>query len=280
MADPTTNRQRRRRRLKGMSINVMIPNMLTLLALCAGLTSIRFALNHHWGAAVLAIAVAALFDTLDGRVARLLKGASKFGAELDSLSDFVCFGVAPALILYLWGLEDAGRFSWILVLLLSACCGMRLARFNTMLEDKDAPPFQVNYFTGVPAPAGAGLVLLPVVLSLQFGDTGVRNPVFISVFMLAVSALFVSRIPTFSFKKVKIANDFFLPTMVIVVLLAAGLLSAPWATLSIILFLYMFSIPIAYFRHARQTRLWNAQHPEADETGKSDNARPPDQPDA
>ncbi|MEQ8666064.1 MAG: phosphatidylcholine/phosphatidylserine synthase [Rhodospirillales bacterium] len=243
-----------------MSLNVMIPNMLTLLALCSGLTSIRFALNDRWEAAVLAVAVAALLDALDGRVARMLKGASKFGAELDSLSDFVCFGVVPALLLYLWGLEDTGRFSWILVLLLSACCGMRLARFNTMLDDPDAPPFQVNYFTGVPAPAGAGLALLPIVLSLQFGDTAVRSPFFIAVVMIAVAALFVSKVPTFSFKKVKIHNDWFLPTMVIVVLLAAGLLSAPWATLSIILVLYIISIPMSYLRYGRQMRLWEAQH--------------------
>lgn len=238
-----------------MSLNVMIPNMLTLVALCAGLTSIRFALNEQWEAAVLSIAVAALFDTLDGRVARLLKGASKFGAEMDSLSDFVCFGVAPALVLYLWGLEDSGRVGWIFVLLLSACCGMRLARFNTMLEDTDAPAFQVNYyFVGVPAPAGAGIVLLPIVLSLQFGDTLVRNPVFIAIFMVAVATLFVSKVPTFSFKKVKISNQWFLPTMVIFVLLAAGLVSAPWATLSIILLAYIATIPISFMRHAQQTR--------------------------
>ena len=263
MSEPTIKKPRRQRRLKGVSLNVMIPNMLTLLALCAGLTSIRFALNDRWEAAVLAIAVAALFDTLDGRVARILKGSSKFGAELDSLSDFVCFGVAPALILYLWGLENTGRFSWIFVLLMSACCGMRLARFNTMLEDTDAPPFQVNYFVGVPAPAGAGIALLPIVLSLQFGDTLVRNPVFISIFMVAVSTLFVSKVPTFSFKKVKISNQWFLPTMVIFVLLASGLVSAPWATLSIILVLYMVSIPISFVRHGQQTRRYSASHPEA-----------------
>lgn len=256
-----------------MSLNVMIPNMLTLVALCAGLTSIRFALNERWEAAVLAIAVAALFDTLDGRVARMLKGASKFGAELDSLSDFVCFGVAPALILYLWGLEDTGRFSWIFVLVLASCCGMRLARFNTMLEDTDAPAFQVNYFVGVPAPAGAGLVLLPVILSLQFGDSFVRNPVFIAIFMVAVATLFVSKVPTFSFKKVKISNQWFLPTMVIFVILAAGLVSAPWATLSIILLLYMGSIPISFMRHAQQMRAHLAQNP-ASKIAKTDEEKP------
>jgi len=263
MSEPKNEKVRRQRRLKGMSLNVMIPNMLTLVALCAGLTSIRFALNDRWEAAVLSIAVAALFDALDGRVARMLKGSSKFGAELDSLSDFVCFGVAPALLLYLWGLEDTGRFSWIVVLLLSACCGMRLARFNTMLEDTDAPPFQVNYFVGVPAPAGAGLALLPIVLSLQFGDTLVRNPVFISIFMVAVATLFVSKVPTFSFKKVKISNQWFLPTMVIFVVLSAGLVSAPWATLSIILVSYMVSIPISYTRHGQQMRKYLASHPAA-----------------
>lgn len=256
----------------------MIPNMLTLMALCSGLTSIRFALNDYWEAAVFAIIVAAFFDALDGRVARLLKGASRFGAELDSLSDFVCFGVAPALILYFWGLEDVGRFSWGLVLLMSACCGMRLARFNTMLEETDAPPWQVNYFTGVPAPAGAGLALLPLTLSLQFGDHVVRHPIFIGIVMITVAVLFVSRVPTFSFKKIKITNNWFLPTMIVVVVLFAGLLSAPWATLSIALLVYSTSIPLACLRHARQSRQWEAQHGAKQVTeimGKPDDPTPP-----
>ncbi len=262
-------KRRRQRRLRVMSLNAMIPNMLTLGALCAGLTSIRFALNDRWEAAALAIAVAALLDTLDGRVARLLKSASKFGAELDSLSDFVCFGVAPAIVLYLWGLDDTSRFSWILVLLFSACCGMRLARFNIMLDDPDAPPFQANYFTGVPAPAGAGLVLLPLILSFQVGDS-MRHPALISLVMIAVATLLVSRVPTFSFKRAKIAGNWFLPAMFVVALLVAGVISAPWTTLTVILVAYIASMPLAVVRHGRQTRAWKLQHPD-DDTPSSSN---------
>jgi len=262
-SDRRREERRRRRRLKGMSFNVMIPNILTLLALCAGLTSVRFALNEHWELAALAIAVAALLDALDGRVARLLKGSSKFGAELDSLSDFVCFGVAPAMILYLWGLQDAGRFVWIAVLIFSASCGMRLARFNTMLDDPNAPPWQPNYFTGVPAPAGAGLVLLPLILSFQIGDS-VRHPAFIALVMVAVATLLVSRVPTFSFKRAKIAGKWFLPAMFVVVVFAAGTLSAPWTTLTVILVAYLASIPMSLTRHARQMKAWKQQHPEYD----------------
>ena len=137
----------KRRRLQHMSINRMIPNILTLLALASGLTGMRFAFQERWEHAVLAIAVAAVFDALDGRIARLLKGASKFGAELDSLSDFVCFGVAPAMILYLWAMQDAGRAGWLLVMLFAMCCGLRLARFNVALEDENAPKWKANFFS-------------------------------------------------------------------------------------------------------------------------------------
>ena len=149
-----------KKRFRGLSFNRMIPNILTLLALVAGLTSIRFSLDDRWEHAVLAIVAAGILDALDGRIARLLKGASKFGAELDSLSDFVCFGVSPALILYLWTMRDAGRLGWVVVMLFAICCGLRLARFNVMMEDPDAPPWKSRFFTGIPAPAGGGLALL------------------------------------------------------------------------------------------------------------------------
>ena len=141
----------RKKRFRDLSINRMIPNILTLLALAAGLTAIRFGLDGRWEHAVLAIIVAAVLDALDGRIARLLKGASKFGAELDSLSDFVCFGVSPVLVLYLWTMKDAGRLGWVLVMLFTICCGLRLARFNVMMEDHDAPAWQARFFTGIPA---------------------------------------------------------------------------------------------------------------------------------
>lgn len=239
------------RRLKGLSLNRMIPNILTLLALCAGMTAIRFALQDRWEAAGLAILIAAVLDGLDGRIARLLKGASRFGAELDSLSDFICFGTAPAMILYLWALQDGGPITWIVALMFSACCALRLARFNTNLDEPDAPPWASNFFTGVPAPAAAGLALLPMFLSLQVGDGFVRNPIVVSAVMITVAGLMVSRVPTFAFKKMKIANQWVLPTMVLVVLIAASLLTAPWPTVSAFLLIYIASIPFSV--HAYRT---------------------------
>ncbi len=147
----------KRERIKGQSFNRMIPNILTMLALCAGLTALKFGLEEKWEAAVISIVVAAVLDALDGRVARLLRGTSKFGAELDSLSDFIAFGVAPALLLFLWTMKEAGPIGWVPVLLFSVCCALRLARFNTNMDGPEPPSWARNYFIGVPAPAGGGL---------------------------------------------------------------------------------------------------------------------------
>ncbi len=246
-----TSNQKRRPRLPRISINRMIPNILTLLALASGLTAMRFAFQERWELAVFAIAVAAIFDALDGRIARLLKGASKFGAELDSLSDFVCFGVAPAIILFLWALQDAGRGTWVLVMLYAMCMGLRLARFNVATDDEDAPDWKSNFFTGVPAPAGAGLVLLPMILSFQAGDTYFRSPWFVSGFLFCVGALLVSAIPTFSFKKLTIPRQHFLVSMLTVALVIALLASVPWLCLTVILFLYLGVIPLSIRSHRR-----------------------------
>ncbi|MEO5335985.1 MAG: phosphatidylcholine/phosphatidylserine synthase [Magnetospirillum sp. WYHS-4] len=235
----------RRERLKGLPINRMIPNMLTLLALCAGLSSIRFALLDRFDLAALAILVAAIFDGLDGRVARILKGASKFGAELDSLSDFLSFGVAPALTLYLWALRDTGPGAWLLVLFYVMCAALRLARFNTALEDDTPPAWTRNYFTGVPSPAGAGLVLLPLILAHLFGDDPFRGTEAIGFFLVAAGALMVSTLPTFSFKKFKVDHRFVLPMMLFFGLMAATMISAPWAGAATLLILYLASIPLA-----------------------------------
>jgi CDP-diacylglycerol--serine O-phosphatidyltransferase len=235
----------RRERLKGLSFNKMIPNILTLLALCAGLTAIRYGLQERWEHAGLALVVAAILDGLDGRVARILKGASKFGAELDSLSDFLCFGVTPSLLLYLWAMNDTGRFGWVLVLLFSVCCALRLARFNTGLDEPDMPPWAYNFFSGVPAPAAAGLVLLPMWLSFQLGDDYLRRPEVVSVFLVVVAGLMVSRIPTFAFKKFKVPHGWILPTMLFVGLFAASLVSAPWLTISACVFVYIILIPFS-----------------------------------
>ena len=236
----------RKKRFRDLSINRMIPNILTLLALAAGLTAIRFGLDGRWEHAVLAIIVAAVLDALDGRIARLLKGASKFGAELDSLSDFVCFGVSPVLVLYLWTMKDAGRLGWVLVMLFTISCGLRLARFNVMMEDHDAPAWQARFFTGIPAPAGGGLVLLPMVLSFQGGEGFFRQPWVVGIFMLVIAGMLVSTIPTYSFKKLKISRHWILPTMLITAAIAVFLINAPWLTLSVVGLAYICSIPLSY----------------------------------
>ena len=156
-----------KRRLRMMSLGTVIPNLITVLALCSGLTGIRFALQERWEFAVAAIGLAAILDTLDGRMARLLKGQSRFGAELDSLSDFISFGVAPALILFFWTTNTIGGFGWMSVLFFSTCMALRLARFNTKLDDLDPKPFASRFFSGVPAPAAAGLACLPIILSFE-----------------------------------------------------------------------------------------------------------------
>jgi len=234
-----------------MSINRMIPNILTLMALAAGLTAIRFALDGRWPHAVVAIVAAGILDGLDGRIARLLKGASKFGAELDSLSDFVCFGVSPGLVLYLWTMRDAGKIGWVLVMLFAICCGLRLARFNVMLEDPDAPPWKSRFFTGVPAPAGAGLVILPMILSFQLGDDVFRHPWVVGGFLLVIGGLLVSTLPTYSFKQVKISRQWVLPTMLLAGALAVSLINATWLTLSAVGLAYIVSLPISFRDHRR-----------------------------
>ena len=240
-----------RERLKGLPVNRMIPNALTLGAVCAGLTAIRFALDARWEMAALAILVAAILDGLDGRVARILKGSSKFGAELDSLSDFVSFGVAPPLTLYLWALQDTGRFGWALVLFFAICAALRLARFNVDTEgEATAPGWTRNYFTGVPSPAAAGLVMLPLILSQLVGDTPFRRPEIVAVLLVLVGALMVSTIPTYSFKKFRIQPKWILPLMLFVGVTAALLITAPWGAMALILILYMLSIPFSVRTHA------------------------------
>src|SRR5258708_12529220 len=187
----------RPRRISGLSLNRMIPNILTLLALCAGMTAVRFAINGKFEAAVIAIIVAGVFDGLDGRVARLLKSTSPFGAQLDSLSDFVCFGVAPGVMLYIWTMSQLASFGWALSLLYAICCGLRLARFNTQL-DVDLPPYAAYFFTGVPAPGGAGLVLVPMYLAFEFGDGFFRSPIFNGILIISLAAFMSPPRPPFS----------------------------------------------------------------------------------
>jgi CDP-diacylglycerol--serine O-phosphatidyltransferase len=228
------------RRIPEHSVNRLVPNVLTLLALCAGMTAVRFALSGNFQAAVYAIIVAGILDGLDGRVARLLKATSRFGAELDSLSDFVSFGVAPAAVLYLWTMSALRSVGWAIVLFYAVCCALRLARFNTQLN-ADPAPHVARFFTGVPAPAGAGLVMLPMFISFEWGDVA-RLPYLNAVWIAGIALLMVSTIPTWSLKSIRIPHRFVVPTLLGVGLLAAFASTAPWPTLTLIGALYVGSI--------------------------------------
>lgn len=246
----------RRRGLRGFSINRLIPNVLTLAALCSGLTGIRFALQGEFRLAVIAIIVAAIFDALDGRVARRLGVASQFGAELDSLSDFLCFGVAPALVLYLASLKDGGSLGWVVTLMFPICSALRLARFNTgLLADSPPPAWTGSYFTGVPAPAGALLALIPLLVSFEINATWPRHPLVVGAILVGVGGLMVSRLPTFSFKKGRVPRHLVLPLLLGVALVMGVLVSSPWIAMSMLGLAYACLIPFSWLSYRRQSAL-------------------------
>lgn len=242
---------RRTRPFSPMPIRTIIPNALTVLALCAGLTAIRFALEARFEAAVAAIIIASVFDALDGRVARFLKGTTRFGAELDSLTDFVNFGVAPVIVLYLWSLSQIGGIGWIAVLGYAVCCALRLARFNVALEDPDKPAWTANYFVGVPAPAGAMLVMIP--LYLTFIDVpGIQAlPLLVALHCVFVAFLMVSRIPTFSGKRIglRVKRDMVMPILLLVGFAAAVILNYPWDAFTALGIGYLLLIPVGVMRY-------------------------------
>lgn len=239
-------RNAQRLRPKHLSLNKIIPNMLTVSALCCGLTAIRFATEGKWELVVLAILAAAILDNLDGRIARLIGGTSGFGAQLDSLCDVVSFGVVPALVMYFWGLQDLGRLGWISALLFVVCAAVRLARFNLQSTDPDLPAYAYNYFSGVPTPAAAGLALTPLILGFQFGEDIFRHPGAIAVWLIFIAALMVSPIPTYSLKKVKIQQHYVPLMLVGVGLIAGALFAEPWLTLGLLALVYLSLIPVSY----------------------------------
>ncbi len=249
-------RFRRGRRLKinTLSFNRIFPNILTLLALCAGLTAIRYALAGKFEQAVMAQIISAVLDGVDGRVARLLRATSKFGQELDSLADGISFGVCPALVLYLWTMNTVGSIGWALCLLYAVCCVLRLARFNTMVGQTDVPPWAHNYFTGVPAPAAAGLAIMPIILWLYTENDVFRSPVLQGAVLLSVAMLMVSRLPTFSGKHIRLKPQWVLPVMIAIGVTSVFLVSETWATLSVLGFIYLFAIPVAFVRFRKLKR--------------------------
>jgi CDP-diacylglycerol--serine O-phosphatidyltransferase len=223
--------------------------MFTVLALCAGLTSIRYALDGRFELAVALIVAAGVLDGLDGRSARLLKISSKLGAQLDSLADFLSFGVAPAMLVYLWSLKAVPAFGWALALLFATCCALRLARFNTELEDTERPVWMSRFFTGMPAPAAAGCAMIPMLVAFAFRTDWPRAWLLNAAVLLAVAFLMVSRIPTFSIKTVlvRVRPEWIPPTLVGVGLLVAALSSAPWHTLLAIGVIYLASLPVGWW---------------------------------
>jgi len=244
----------RRRRVTALSINRMIPNALTLLALCSGLTAVRFALQDRWEIAVGAVLVAMLFDALDGRIARLMGATSELGAQLDSLSDVIAFGVTPAVMIYLWTLSNAGGIGWAACLVYAACCALRLARFNTALGEENPTPLASRYFVGVPAPAAAALAVLPITLSFVLGDAWLRSDALNAVTLLGVAMLMVSRIPTFSAKKLKLRAPQRLFALVGLVLFIALLISETWVIVSLVTLIYLATIPFSVVQHRRDLR--------------------------
>ena len=226
----------------------ILPNILTIAGVCLGISSIKFSLDLNFSMAVIFITLAAILDALDGRIARLIKGTTDFGKELDSLTDFVSFGIAPAFIIYFWELNKYGKLGWAITLIYSVCCVLRLARFN-LTKFKPEETWKQNYFEGVPSPIGALLILSPLVLELTEFNFLINNNYFVPLFTLVVAVLLISKIPTYSFKKIKIK-----PALTVFILLAIGislvtLMFFTFETLLIFSFFYILSIPIACFTY-------------------------------
>lgn len=246
---------------RGLPLRAVTPNAITALGLCFGLTGVRFAIGDQWEKAVGAIVVAGLLDGLDGRVARLLKAESRFGAELDSLSDTIAFGVSPAVILFLWSLQYIPKYGWVIALAHALCCALRLARYNSQLDEEWQPRKAAGFFTGVPAPAGAAMALLPLILWLALGDADIPRlqDVFARTYLvgpwtLLVALLMISDLATYSWSTFRLRREARLPALVLIGLVGAALFVAPWATLGALTIAYAAAIPLAVRSYARVKR--------------------------
>jgi CDP-diacylglycerol--serine O-phosphatidyltransferase len=251
----------KRRRFRPIPLRMLVPNVITLLAICAGLTAIRLSTEGRLELALAAIVFAALLDGIDGRVARAIKGQSRFGAELDSLADFVNFGVTPGLILYFWQLHELNNVGWIAAMIFAISGGLRLARFNASMDDPNRPAFAAAFFTGVPAPAGALLVLLPIYLS--FLGAPKLPTMLIALYTLLIAFLMVSRLPVFSgkTKSTRVPPEMVLPLFVSVILFIALLIGYPWHLLSAGALIYLATLPAGWLSYRRQERAAQATVP-------------------
>lgn len=241
------------------NVRMILPNMLTLIGVCIGLTSIRFSFNGQFDLAIIAIIFAALIDGLDGRIARLIKGTSKVGKELDSLTDMISFGVAPAFIMYFWTLSSLGRLGWLICLIYVICVALRLARFN--INSNQEPSWRDNFFEGVPSPAGGILVLTPLVISMtNFDLVKIDNNIITPIFFIVTSLLLISKFPTYSFKKIVIQRQTTIFLLFGIVLFFGFILIYPFIAISISAILYLLILPISYF-HYNKLKKQNADKP-------------------
>lgn len=244
----------RGRRIPGLSFRSLAPNFVTSMALCTGLSAAWFAFSGRWESAIAAILIAATLDALDGRVARLLRGESRFGAELDSLSDVIAFGVTPAIVMFLWSLQFMPRFGWTVCLFYALCCALRLARFNARIDDTEQPHKSLGYLTGVPAPAGAGLAVLPLILWLAFGLEVTSVHWLVAPWLFFVAILMISSIATFSLTSLRLRKNVRFEAIAIAGLIGAAFITVPWVTLSIILIGYLLLLPVSFMSYRRVKR--------------------------
>ena len=242
------------RRIAGVGLRAFAPNAITVLALCFGLTGVRFAIGGQFEYAIGSVIFAGVLDGMDGRIARLLRAQSKFGAELDSLSDVIAFGVAPAMILFLWSLTDAPKFGWTAALALAVCCALRLARFNSRMDAEFQPHKSAGFMTGIPAPAGAGLSFLPVYLWLVTGNELFRQWYLVMPWALGVAMLMISAIPTYSWSSIRLRRSWRIFALAFVGLFGAALITAPWLTLIAVCALYLTALPFGIASYARVRR--------------------------
>lgn len=258
-------------RPRAIPLRAVVPNAVTALALCVGLSGVRFAIAEEWERAVLAIVIAAVLDGMDGRIARMLKGQSRFGAELDSLSDVIAFGVSPAVIIHLWSLQFWPRFGWLFALAYAVSAALRLARFNANIDVEDQPHKSAGFLTGVPAPAGAGLMLLPLYLWMASDRqwTWLQDWTLVAPWSALCAFLMVSNLATFSWTSFRLRRTVRLWVILLVAMVGGALFSAPWHTLSVAAVLYVLMIPFSIASYARVKRQRAAGAP-----------RGPSQPDA
>lgn len=240
----------------GIPLRAVVPNAVTALALCSGLSGIRFALSQDWGRAIEFVIIAGVLDGMDGRVARMLNGQSRFGAELDSLSDVIAFGVSPSIILYLWSLQALPRWGWMFSLAYAVCMALRLARFNSRMDSDDQPHKSAGFLTGVPAPVGAGLLLLPVYLWLASNRswTILQDWRVVAPWAAVVAFLAISSLATFSWTSFRLRRHVRLEAIVLITLVGGALFTAPWETLSVVAILYTLTIPFSVLSYAKVRR--------------------------